>query len=71
MLLHNKQNGTLVEILDVQALINPAQSSIPGRIQDGQEEQAAEEFPKQDLVFPSGESLPKCWVDADYQLKSA
>ncbi|MBC6435632.1 acetyltransferase, partial [Nostoc sp. HG1] len=20
-----------------------------------------------DLIFPSGESLPRCWVDADYR----
>lgn len=71
MLLHNKQSGTIIEILDLQALINPVQSEIPGRVQDGQEEQDPAQFPKQDLVFPSGESLPKCWIDANYQLEQS
>ncbi|WNZ24065.1 acetyltransferase [Leptolyngbya sp. NK1-12] len=70
MLLQIKQNDTLIEVLDLEALISPTHSTIPGRIQSGQEEQDPEEFPKQDLVFPSGEALPKCWLDADYNLKS-
>lgn len=69
MLLQDKQTGTLVEILDVKALVNPAENQISGRIQEGQEEQDPEKFAKQSLVFPSGEDLPKCWVDAEYQLK--
>lgn len=71
MLLQSKQNGTLVEILDIEALINPVQDHVPGRIQDGQEEQDPEEFSKQNLIFPSGEGLPRCWLVADYQLDQA
>lgn len=71
MLLQAKQSGTLVEILDIEALLNPVQDYVPGRIQDGQEEQDPEEFSKQNLIFPSGEDLPKCWLDADYQLDQA
>jgi hypothetical protein len=67
MLLQEKQTGNLVEILDVQALVNPAESAIPGRVQEGQEEQDPESFTKEELVFPSGESLPRCWIDADYR----
>jgi hypothetical protein len=68
MLLKSKQDGALVEILDFEALISPAHSKISGKIQSGQEEQDPEEFNKQDLIFPSGEALPKCWLDADYKL---
>lgn len=68
MLLQNKQTGVLVEILDLEALISPAQGDVSGQIQDGQEEQDPEQFAKHDLVFPSGESLPKCWIDANYNL---
>ncbi|MCU0525915.1 MAG: acetyltransferase [Elainella sp. Prado103] len=70
MLLQDNQTGTLIEILDIQALINPVKDKVPGRIQEGQEEQDPESFEKQNLVFPSGESLPRCWQDADYQLKA-
>ncbi len=69
MLLQDKQAGTLVKILDVDILIDPSRNDVPGRIQDGQEEQDPEEFSKQNLEFPSGEALPLCWLDADYKLK--
>jgi hypothetical protein len=69
MLLKDKQTGTLVAILDVESLINPAKAHTSGRDQEGQEEQEPEQFAKQDLIFPSGEPLPKCWTDAQYQLE--
>jgi hypothetical protein len=70
MLLKDKQTGALVEIQDVQVLFDPLKSTIPGRIQDGQEEQDAEEFSKQNLLFLSDEKLPRCWLDPDYQAKT-
>jgi hypothetical protein len=66
MLLQNKQNGVLVEIEDTTTLVNPLENTICGRVQSGQEEQDPEEIAKSELVFPSGEQLPRCWVDADY-----
>lgn len=69
MLLHHKQTDALVEIRDVEALINPTRTEVPGQIQSGQEEQDSEQFEKQNLIFPSGEPLPQCWLDADYKLK--
>lgn len=70
MLLQNKQTGDLIKVLDTDALINPAQPSVPGRIQEGQEEQDPEQIAKESLVFPSGESLPQCWLNADYRTDS-
>ena len=67
MLLQKKENGTLVEVLDVQSLVNPSQPKISGRVQAGEEEQDPEAIAKDNLIFPSGESLPRCWVDATYQ----
>jgi hypothetical protein len=67
MLLQNKENGTLVEILDIQEVISPTHDEIMVRVQDGQEEQDPESIQKQSLIFPSGESLPLCWLDADYR----
>ncbi len=67
MLLQKKENGTLVEVVDVQELVNPAQPKITGRVQAGEEEQDPEAIAKDNLIFPSGESLPRCWMDAGYQ----
>ncbi len=69
MLLKNKQDGALIRIEDTRQLMNPLQSTIEGYIQEGQEEQPLEEFAKEELIFPSGEALPNCWLDANYQNK--
>jgi hypothetical protein len=66
MLLKDKTTGNLVEILDFEALIDPNQNSIPGQGQAGQEEQNPESFQKESLKFPSGEDLPRCWIDVNY-----
>ncbi len=67
MLLQDKETGTLVEINDLQALISPNQDSVTVQDQSGQEEQDPEPLKKSNLIFPSGESLPRCWLDANYQ----
>jgi hypothetical protein len=67
MLLKDKETDNLIEILDIEALFNPTTQSVPGQIQAGQEEQNPASFEKQSLKFPSGENLPRCWMDADYQ----
>ncbi|OKH39667.1 acetyltransferase [[Phormidium ambiguum] IAM M-71] len=66
MFLKNKQTGTLIKIQDTESLINPNQQEISGKDQAGQEEQNTATYNKQELVFPSGESLPRCWLDANY-----
>jgi hypothetical protein len=67
MLLQDKQDGTLVEVLDITALINPAKKEISVSGQEGEEEQPPEDVSKDRLVFPSGENLPRCWLDANYR----
>lgn len=67
MFLQNKRTSALVEILEVVDLINPAKSAVDVRVQKGEEEQDPESIAKDALIFPSGESLPRCWVDADYR----
>jgi hypothetical protein len=67
MLLQEKETGDLVEILDVDALINPTKNEVPGKNQAGQEEQETANFEKSKLVFPSGEVLPRCWTEENYQ----
>ena len=67
MLLQLKENGELVKIVDVQELINPNSDTVQAKEQQGQEEQQADSYKKENLVFPSGESLPRCWMDANYK----
>ncbi len=66
MLLKDKTNGTLVEVLNIQELIDPNKDSISGQTQAGQEEQNPANFDKENLKFPSGEDLPLCWMDVNY-----
>jgi hypothetical protein len=61
MLLQDKQSD------DVSMLINPSETMVSGRSQSGEEEQDPEDYAKTSLIFPSGENLPRCWVDADYR----
>ncbi|MBI4782230.1 MAG: acetyltransferase [Oscillatoriophycideae cyanobacterium NC_groundwater_1537_Pr4_S-0.65um_50_18] len=67
MLLHNKDIKSLVEINDFQALIDPNQDEVTAQSQSGEEEQDPEPMQKKNLIFPSGEDLPRCWVDANYE----
>lgn len=67
MLLQVKDSGELVKILDVQELINPNENVVHAQEQEGQEEQEADSYTKENLVFPSGENLPRCWLDANYR----
>ncbi|MBD2490228.1 acetyltransferase [Aulosira sp. FACHB-615] len=67
MLLQIKDTSDLVKITDIQELIDPNVNIVHGKDQEGQEEQDIDTFTKENLVFPSGESLPRCWLDANYR----
>lgn len=67
MYLKHKRSGDLVEVIDMGALIDPFKSEITGRYHAGEELQEPANFTKADLVFPSDEALPECWVNPDYR----
>jgi len=67
MFLKQSSSGHMVEVLSIPDLMDPYKHSISGRLQFGEETQATENFGKLDLVFLSGESLPRCWVDPHYR----
>lgn len=71
MLLKLKDTDELVKIVNVQELIDPTIDTIHAQEQRGQEEQPPESYQKESLVFPSGENLPRCWMDANYQQAKA
>ncbi len=67
MFLKQKSEGHLVEVLSLNDLFNPTHPSVVGRLSYGEELGEADKFPKANLAFPSGEDLPRCWVDAHYR----
>lgn len=67
MFLKEKATGDLVEILSLNDLVNPYDEALVGRYHHGEETQDPEKFAKRDLVFPSGEPLPRCWTDPKYR----
>ncbi|MBE9005580.1 acetyltransferase [Fortiea sp. LEGE XX443] len=71
MFLQVKNTSDLVKIIDIQELIDPNINIVHGQDQEGQEEQDTDSFEKEALVFPSGESLPRCWLDANYRKAKA
>lgn len=67
MFLKQKKTEKLVEVLGMTDLFNPNHQAIVGRFHVGEEMQEPERFSKSDVCFPSGEELPRCWVDPHYR----
>lgn len=71
MFLKHKSNGQLVEVLTLDSMYDPCLKEITGRMHAGEEMQDPETFVKSELIFPSGESLPICWLDPHYRENSS
>ena len=67
MLFNEKTTGHMVEVLSVGDLVDLFKDEVVGRYQYGEEVQDPEKFKKSDLVFLSGEPLPRCWTDPHYR----
>lgn len=67
MFLKHINSGDLIEVVDIAALFDPFKHEVSGRFHHGEEMQEVESFTKEGLVFPSGEALPKCWVNPKYR----
>ena len=67
MFLKHKSNDQLIEVLTLDSMYDPCLKEITGRMHAGEEMQDPETFMKSELIFPSGESLPVCWLDPHYQ----
>ena len=67
MFLKQMSTGDMVEVLSLNDLFNPSHMELVGRYKAGEEQQDPEKFSKNDLRFPSGETLPRCWLDAHYR----
>lgn len=64
--LHDAEDESLVEVLDLRQLVDPFAEAVLGRLHAGEELQDPGPVAKARLVFPSGESLPRCWLDSHY-----
>ncbi|MEM8810501.1 MAG: acetyltransferase [Cyanobacteria bacterium P01_G01_bin.38] len=70
MFVKHREDQTLIKVLDTETLFSPFEDTIQGRRQAGEAEQPPQSFRKAQLIFPSGESLPQCWIDPDYRQAS-
>jgi hypothetical protein len=67
MFLNERTTGHMVEVLNLGDLVDLFKDEVMGRYQYGEEVQDPEKFSKSDLVFLSGEPLPRCWTDPHYR----
>lgn len=67
MLFKERNSGHMVEIANLIDLMNVHRAAVSGRYQEGEEQQDPEIFRKENLVFLSGEDLPRCWTDPHYR----
>ena len=65
--IRHDDDSSLVEVLDLKQLFDPFSATVQGRVHAGEELQDPGPIHKADLHFPSGEALPRCWVDAHYK----
>lgn len=66
MFLKYRPDGCLVEVLDIKQLMDPFAGSVTARFHAGEELQEPQAFSKTELVFPSDEVMPRCWLDPAY-----
>ena len=67
MLLKEKSNNHMIEVNNITDLFDLNCDKVTGRDQIGEEEQDPESYRKSNLVFLSGEALPRCWQDPHYR----
>ena len=67
MFLKDKSRNDLIEVVDEKSLFDPFEDELLGRHQQGEEAQDPEKLKKSDLIFPSGEGLPECWINPHYR----
>lgn len=67
MFFKHKGNNDMIEVIGQDDLTNLFHTTVLGRYQVGEEQQDPESFNKSDLLFLSGEELPRCWTDPHYR----
>ena len=67
MFLKESASGHLVEVFNIQDLFDLYRDEVAGSYHFGEEVQEPEPFKKTNLIFLSGEELPRCWTDPHYR----
>ena len=67
MLLKQRSTGHMIEVMNIVDLVNLNRDEVLGRSQEGEEQQDPIMYKKSDLIFLSGEELPRCWTDPHYR----
>ena len=67
MFVQQKRTKNLIEVLTLQDLYDPFSKEIIGQSHAGEELQDEASYIKSELIFPSGEELPRCWIDPHYR----
>ncbi|MEN8132018.1 MAG: acetyltransferase [Pseudomonadota bacterium] len=67
MFLKEKDGRHLIEVLNLKELFDPMKTSFVGRLNYGEEMPEPDQFRKSKVCFPSGETLPRCWIDVHYR----
>ncbi len=67
MLLKTRTHDHMIEVINIIDLMNLNIPFVTGRFQEGEEQQDPDTFSKADLLFLSGEALPRCWTDPHYR----
>jgi len=68
MFLKNKTSGDLAHVEALLELVDPHEETVTVRYQAGEEVGDPVREQKSALVFPSGEALPRCWIDPHYRV---
>ncbi|HXH71627.1 MAG TPA: acetyltransferase [Mariprofundaceae bacterium] len=68
MFLKDVKSGDLVQVITLKELVDPNEKQVTVRFQAGEEVGDPVKANKTGLEFPSGESLPKCWLDPHYRI---
>ncbi len=71
MFLRHAPTKDLVEALDLQEIFDPFVERVSARTQAGEDTMDVGKYEKSDLLFPSGEQLPRCWRDSHYREHTA
>jgi len=67
MLVRNVNNGDLAQVENLEQLTDPNEKTVMIHYFAGEEIGDSTSANKTDFVFPSGEALPKCWLDPHYR----
>jgi len=67
MFLRQMTSSELIEAIDVMSIVNPSCSTFVARTYLNDEMADVKRYNKQEMMFPSGEPLPRCWLEPGYR----